>query len=157
MGIFVVAGLHRKMLWAQWLSVQGGVFGGGVAGSGSRIRELLLFFFFFFLCGHFAPPPSGGNAVGNAVRALAFGFSTISSVPKTTQCFPCYMSVPLYLWWIQPILKSCKVPRCKVINSSQNGKLLMKYICLKINFDKEKSKCFINHFLVQVQENTNLK
>ena len=156
MGIFVVAGLHRKMLWAQWLSVQGGVFGGGVAGSGSRIRELLLFFF-FFLCGHFAPPPSGGNAVGNAVRALAFGFSTISSVPKTTQCFPCYMSVPLYLWWIQPILKSCKVPRCKVINSSQNGKLLMKYICLKINFDKEKSKCFINHFLVQVQENTNLK
>ena len=156
MGIFVVAGLHRKMLWAQWLSVQGGVFGGGVTGSGSRIRELLLFFF-FFKCGHFAPPPSGGNAVGNAVRALAFGFSTISSVPKTTQCFPCYMSVPLYLWWIQPILKSCKVPRCKVINSSQNGKLLMKYICLKINFDKEKSKCFINHFLVQVQENTNLK
>ena len=146
MGIFVVAGLHRKMLWAQWLSVQGGVFGGGVAGSGSRIRELLLFFF-FLLCGHFAPPPSGGNAVGNAVRALAFGFSTISSVPKTTQCFPCF----------QPILKSCKVPRCKVINSSQNGKLLMKYICLKINFDKEKSKCFINHFLVQVQENTNLK
>ena len=58
MGIFVVAGLHRKMLWAQWLSVQGGVFGGGVAGSGSRIRELLLFFFFFSCVGILPRPPA---------------------------------------------------------------------------------------------------
>ena len=49
LGIFVIAGLQRKMVLAPWLSVPGGVFGAGQRDLGAGLESSCFWFFYYFL------------------------------------------------------------------------------------------------------------